>query len=123
MPKGKSDDAKVGDAGAGKDNRTMMLVAYILTWITGLIVYFTAGKDDDEVRFHAVQAILLGVAMLVIMFVGFITLVGWIIAMPINLLLWIYGVYVGYKAYSTGERMLIPVIGEYAVKYSEKHMA
>lgn len=103
-----------------KDSRSMMLVAYIFTWLTGLIVYFTAGKEDPEVRFHAVQAIILGVAMMVLWIIGIVTLVGWIIAFPLNLLLWAYGIYVGYKAYSEGERMLIPVIGEYALKYAEK---
>lgn len=117
MPK-KADEKEASKGGA--DNKTMMLIAYILTWLTGLVVYFTAGKDDDEVRFHAVQAIILGVAMLVLQIVGFITLVGWILTIPINLCLWVYGIYVGYTAYSKGERILIPVIGEYAVKYSEK---
>lgn len=102
------------------DNRMMMLVAYVLTWLTGLIVYLTTGKEDPEARFHGMQAILLGAAMMVIGIVGGVTLIGLVIAVPLNIILWVYGIYVGYKAYSEGERILIPVIGEYAVKYSEK---
>ncbi len=105
------------DAASGaKDNRMMMLVAYILSWLTGLIVYFTAGKDDPEVRFHAVQAIGIGIAQIICAFFF------WLFFIPllISFALWIYGIYIGYKAYSTGERILVPFIGEYAVKYSEK---
>jgi uncharacterized membrane protein len=104
----------------GQDDRTMMLVAYILTWLTGLIVYFTAGKEDAEVRFHAVQAIIIGVAMLALWLLGVVTLIGWVVTGPVAILLWLYGLYVGYKAYSTGERVMVPYIGEYALKYSEK---
>lgn len=122
----KVEEAKGGSAPAasGTTNpKTMMLVAYIFHWLTGLIVYFVAGKENDEVRFHAVQAILLGIAMMVLWILGAITLIGWIITYPLSLLLWLYGIYVGYTAYSKGERMLIPFIGQYAVKYSEKPMA
>lgn len=107
-------------AASAKDNKMMMLVAYILSWVTGLIVYFTAGKEDDEVRFHAMQAIILGIVQVVLMIIGFITIIGWILTGPLSLLLWLYGLYVGYTAYSKGERIMIPYIGEYAVKYSEK---
>ncbi len=105
------------------DNKLMSLIAYILplgwSWLSGLLVYFTVGKEDDEVRFHAVQAIILGVVIAVLEIIGVITIIGWLITLPLGLLLWLYGLYVGYKAYQ-GERMLMPVIGEYAVKYSEK---
>lgn len=114
---------KAAKAAPAKDNKTMMLVAYIFTWLTGLIVYFTAGKEDDEVRFHAMQAIFLGITQIAVMFVGFILfflIVTPFLAMLVNICLWIYGIYVGYTAYSKGERILIPVIGEYAVKYAEK---
>jgi len=109
MPK-KTEGAPTAVKASEKDNRTMMLVAYLFTWLTGLIVYFTAGKEDPEVRFHAVQAILLGIAAQIGFFLFFFP----------GAILVLYGWYVGYTAYSKGERMMIPVIGEYAVKYSEK---
>jgi len=108
---------------AKKDDRTMLLVAYLLSWVTGLIVYLTAEKDDTEARFHGLQAIFVGVAMGVLNILGFVTIIGWLITMPVALLLWVYSVYVGYKAYSTGERVLIPIVGEYAAKYAEKESA
>lgn len=50
----------------GTPNNTMAAVAYILTWITGLIVFFTAKKEDKFTRFHALQAIGLGVVVTVV---------------------------------------------------------
>ncbi|MDD5317853.1 MAG: hypothetical protein PHF51_03940 [Candidatus ainarchaeum sp.] len=119
MPKQKGGDEAKGGGGTG-NNRTMMLVAYILTWLTGLIVYLTAGKEDEEVRFHALQAILLGVAMVALWIVGIITLVGWVITIPLDIVLLLYGWYAGYKAYSSGEKILIPYIGDYAEKHAGK---
>lgn len=115
MPKQK-DEPKEAEG----NNKVMMLVAYVFTWLTGLIVYLTAGKEDEEVRFHALQAIFLGIGMFALQILGFVTLIGWIITIPLNIILWIYGIYVGYKAYSTGERIMIPYVGEYALKYLNK---
>lgn len=44
-------------------------IAYILMWITGLIIYFTAEKEDRFTRFHAMQAIFLGIVFTIIYFV------------------------------------------------------
>ncbi|MBI2077965.1 MAG: DUF4870 domain-containing protein [Euryarchaeota archaeon] len=48
------------------DERTMACVAYILTWITGLIVLLTAQKTERFKRWHAIQAIALGIAVTVL---------------------------------------------------------
>jgi len=120
MAKAKSDVTAGAPAEAGEKQPVMYLVAYIFGWITGLIVLLTAGKTDAEAKFHAYQSIFVSVAAVLLEIVGFITIVGWLITIPVALLLWLYSIYVGYKAYSTGERVLIPYIGEYAVKYSEQ---
>ena len=113
MPK-KAEAAK-SNAKQDSDNRTMMLVAYIFTWLSGLIVLLTAGKEDPEVRFHAWQAILLGVAAIAMFVMSFLVIpffIGWAIVL--------YGWYIGYMAYSKGERIVAPVVGEYAIKQAEK---
>lgn len=47
----------------------MAAVAYILTWITGLIIFLVAEKDDKYTRYHALQAIGFGVAAALIFIV------------------------------------------------------
>lgn len=44
------------------DERTLSAFAYLLTWPTGLIALLVAGKDRPFARWHAAQAIGLGVA-------------------------------------------------------------
>lgn len=39
------------------------------------------------------------------------------ITFPLVFLLWLYGIYVGYKEY-TGETVRIPYLAEYAEKYA-----
>ena len=114
------------------------LLSYVLGWISGL-VFLLIEKDSRLVRFHAVQALILGVIALVlsfaswpiwiviaiisaflpdilsmlvmgitglIMFVVFLAIfVGWIVGMV--------------KAYQ-GEYFKLPVIGNFAEKYSTK---
>lgn len=54
----------------------MALVAYILTWITGLIVLLTAPKTAKYQRWHAIQAIGLGIVWTVVAVVGNVMGVG-----------------------------------------------
>lgn len=54
----------------GGGDTTLAAVAYILTWLTGLIIFLVADDDDTYSRWHALQAIGLGIV---------IYLVGWIL--------------------------------------------
>ena len=51
---------------APSGDRTLAAVAYILTWVTGLIVFFVAKKEDKYARFNALQAIGLGIAAAIV---------------------------------------------------------
>lgn len=106
-------------------------MAYILTLLTGIIVYIIADDDDEYTRWHAIQAIGLGVVALVVWFVlsalssallfsggatGFAAFTGlgflgglW------NLLVLIAVILLAVKAYQ-GEKFRLPVIAEFADK-------
>ena len=74
---------KVAPSAGGKDT-TLALVAYVLTWLTGLLVFVIA--KDKFAKFHGMQALILGIVGLVL---GFVTFgLG-------SILLWLYGLYVG----------------------------
>jgi len=98
------------------------LLCYVLGWITGL-VFFLIEKDDDFVRFHAMQSIVLFGALTVVMIVlGILTLIPYIwvlFVIVISLLglgafvLWII---LMIKAYQ-GEKWKLPVIGDLAEKW------
>ena len=92
-------------------------LAYLLLWITGVIVYFTKGRDNPRTKFHSIQAILLGLVSAIISIVsGLIGLLA--ITWVINFLIWLYGLYVGFKAYN-GTDISIPFISEYSQAHSD----
>ena len=96
------------------DKDIIYFLTYLLTWITGLIVYFTKAKTDKKAKFHSIQAMLLGLlsAIISIFILPFLPIV-WIL----SLLIWIYGLYIGYRAYS-GMPANIPYLSDYAQKHS-----
>ncbi|MGC9211806.1 MAG: hypothetical protein ACP5FU_06630, partial [Nitrososphaeria archaeon] len=68
-----------------------------------------------KVKFHALQAIFLGITAIVLdLILFFVPFAGPFLAF----LIWVYGMYIGYKAY-TGEDVKAPVLGDYAARYSE----
>src|ERR1043166_2851217 len=113
-----------GKSSTGLDANVAALITYVLTWVTGL-VFFLIEKESRYVRFHAMQAILLGAAMFIITIVlnivGFVmvrislvlglfmTLV-WLVVGLAFLAVWIYSMI---KAYQ-GQEFRLPVIGDMA---------
>jgi uncharacterized membrane protein len=97
----------MADAKKSENKGWLYVLIYLFTWLTGLIFYLIE-KDDKKVRFHAMQAILLGV----VMFVLSLTLILSIV----SILLWIYGLYIGFKEMN-GETIRVPYLAEYADKY------
>ena len=97
-------------APAAQGDTTLALVAYILSWLTGIIVFLIA--KDRLAKFHGMQALILGIIGLVISFIPF---VGWLVSFVI----WLYGLYVAIVYAHKGVMYKIPYIGEYAEKYSQ----
>ena len=84
------------------------ILIYFFTWLSGLIFYLIE-KEDKKIRFHAMQSILLGIVITVLSMTFILGILGFV--------LWLYGLYVGYKEY-TGETVRIPYLAEYAEKYA-----
>jgi uncharacterized membrane protein len=115
---------------ANEDNM-MAAVAYLLSFVTGIVIYLMyKEKKNKFVLFHAMQAIIFGVAIFAVFIVlgiagvvlAMIPVIGWIVGLimiPIWLVLalgsfalWIF---LMYKAYS-GVKFKIPVVGDFAEK-------
>ena len=92
----------------------MYIFTYILSLITGIIVYITEGQKSPRLKFHSIQAIFLGITAIIIdLILFFIPFLGPFLAF----LIWVYGMYIAVKAYN-GEDIKAPVIGDYATKYA-----
>ena len=71
--------------GTGLSSNVAGALCYLLGLVTG-IVFLMIEKEDRFVRFHAMQSIVLSVAVFVVSLVlGFIPILGWIVGLLINL--------------------------------------
>ena len=128
----------IAKSSTGLDENVAALLSYVFTWVSGLI-FFVMEKESRLVRFHAMQAILLGATVTVIFIalwiVSFILgiIVGQVsgllgvlvsgITFLLGLVFFIAAV-IGWilcliKAYG-GQYFKLPVLGNFAEKFSQK---
>jgi uncharacterized membrane protein len=116
-------------SGGGLDPKLGGLLAYLFTWLSGLVIYLT--QRDRELRFHGAQAILLGIAWVVAVFAW--TMVSAVLGIASDTLGTLFG-FVGWllglafvavwvlmmvKAYNQ-EHYKLPVIGDMAETWASK---
>lgn len=106
-----SQKAKASSQSSNADGNILYIFAYLLGWLSGIVVFLVAKPGEKRVKFHGLQAVFLGIVATILYF---IPIVGGIIA----LLLWLLGLVVGIKAYQ-GEDMSLPVIGDLAKQHSQ----
>lgn len=101
-----------------KNQNLMGAVAYLLGPITGIVLLLIE-KENKYVRFHAMQStILFGGIFVLNFFLGYIPVLGLMIAPLIGIASLILWIFLMYKAYS-GEMYKLPYIG----KLSEDQLA
>lgn len=123
-------DSPSGPSSTGLQPNIAALLAYVLTWLTGL-VFFLIEKQSPFVRFHAMQSILLGVGFIVLQIV--LTIVSVIMGQIIGILgslvgllslvamlgffvLWILCMVKSYQ----GQMFKLPIIGDIAQNFASK---
>ena len=122
----------------GLDENVAALLSYVFTWLSGL-VFFLIEKESRLVRFHAMQALLLGASAIIL---GIVLWVAWVIlliiatqisdvlTMLLNLvfMLLMAAFYIGLliawvlcmiKAYGR-QYFKLPLLGNFAEKFSTK---
>jgi len=112
----------------GMDPKVAALLSYVLGWVTGLIFYLIE-KEDKYVRFHAMQSILLSVAMIVLMtalnivlamlttIVDIFGLLFVFVSPLLGLAFFVLWIMLMVKAYQ-GEKWKLPIIGDMAERYA-----
>jgi uncharacterized membrane protein len=129
---------QAGKSSTGLDENIAALLSYVFGWVSGLI-FFLIEKDSRLVRFHAMQSLLfnvlvavVGIGLWIVLFVVFmiVSQVSGALATILSLLsLLIWGVFIlailaGFilclvKAFQ-GQYFKLPVIGNFAEKFSAK---
>ncbi len=92
-----------------KNQDIIYIFAYLLTWLSGIIVFLIA-QNDSRKKFHGLQALFLGVIAIILWFIPFVGI--------IDILIWLYGMYIGIMAYG-GKDVMVPVLGDFAKQYSK----
>jgi len=91
-------------------------LCYVLGWLTGL-VFLLIEKQDQFVRFHAIQSIVVFGAISVVQIIlgilafvtFFFTVIGWLVWIA-SVILWVFLIYRAYR----GERYKLPWAGNFA---------
>lgn len=115
-----------GKTSMGLEPNVAGLLCYLLGWVTGLI-FLLLEKENEFVRFHAMQSIItfggLTVIYIVLSILGIIPFIGIlfvILLYILGLLGFVLWIVLMVKAYQ-GVRYKLPWAGEQAEKYIERY--
>lgn len=102
-------------ASGGLESNITAALAYL--WITAIIWLVIEPYNKDRfIRFHSFQALAFGVVSFVVQIaLSLIPLIGWLIAIPVSLLILLVWVFCIFKAFSK-EWFKLPVIGDWALQ-------
>ena len=88
-------------------------LCYLAGFITG-VVFLMLEKDNRFVRFHAMQSIIVSVALIgVSIILGFIPILGWAVGVLLNLVGVVLWIMLMVKAFQ-GEEWEVPFVGKIA---------
>ena len=103
----------------GIDQNLEALLCYVLGWITGIVFLFLE-KENEYVRFHAMQSLVTFLTLFIITIViGWIPILGWLISFLISIVGLILWLLLMVKAYQ-GELYKLPYAGDFAEEQLEK---
>ncbi|HOK56162.1 MAG TPA: DUF4870 domain-containing protein [bacterium] len=105
--------------------KMVSFLAYFFGWISGLIIFLTE-KKSEYIRFNAMQSIIFsGVLTVIYIFISIVSLIpfiGKILSLILHPLVYLAGTAIWIvlliKSFK-GEYFKLPVIGDYAEKYSK----
>ena len=111
---------------SGIDKKTGSWLAYLLGWITGVIVLFV-GKNDPDLKFHGAQSIIFFGSVTVLQIVlsilsnigplGFLGFISGLIGL-VALVYWVIFLVKGFQ--SNGQRFEVPLLGGVITPYAEQ---
>lgn len=99
----------------GLDKNIAAAATYLFAWVSG-IAFFLAEKEDGDIRFHASQSIIFFGALTIL---SMVPVVGWALS-PFLFLIGLIGwIVLLVKAYQ-GEKLRLPIVGDWAERLAKK---
>lgn len=96
----------------GVDEKLEAVFTYIFGWASGIVFLFIE-KDNQYVRFHALQSIVFSLGATAVYFILlFIPIIGWALIPVAGLLFFILWIYLIVKTYQ-GENYKLYIIGDW----------
>jgi uncharacterized membrane protein len=102
----------------GLEQNVAAALSYLVGPITG-IVFLIVEKDNKFVRFHAMQSTITFGALFALYIVLTISIVGWVLLLPLTLLELVLWIVLMVKAFG-GEMFKLPWVGDIAEKQVQK---
>jgi uncharacterized membrane protein len=118
-------DAK-SKSSTGMEPKIAVLIAYIFSLLGGLIIYFIE-KENKFVKWHAMQAIILGIIqvgsfIVISVLLGMIPFIGWFffswLGWVISVVAWVFGIIALVQAFN-GKTYRVPWVANMADKYAK----
>ncbi|WP_068779814.1 DUF4870 domain-containing protein [Paenibacillus sp. GM2] len=110
-------NVNVDPSSTGLDPKVAGLLCYVFSFISG-IIFLAIEKKSQFVKFHAAQSLIVFGALTLINFIlGFIPIIGAIIAFivwPLSFVLWIVLMLLALQ----GKQTKLPIVGDYAEQLS-----
>ncbi|MCM8772112.1 MAG: DUF4870 domain-containing protein [Candidatus Omnitrophica bacterium] len=105
--------------------KLLSFLAYFFGWISGLII-FLIEKKSEFIRFNAIQSIIfsgiwtiLRIFIYILIFIPFLgKIISFLISSLINIACFVIWIILLVKSFQ-GEKFKLPIIGNYAEKYSK----
>lgn len=104
-------------SGTGLPRNTAAALSYVLGPVTGVVFYVL--EKDPFVRFHAMQSIVVFVALFALQWIFGITIILLPVVPLISILSFALWLILIYKAWQ-GNEWEVPVLGAYARKFTKK---
>jgi len=103
----------------GLESNVTAFLSYVLGWISGLVIILIE-KDDQFVRFHAMQSIItFGALTLLSMAFGSVFFIFGLLVGLINIIALILWILLMVKSYQ-GEKFKLPIVGDMAESWMNK---
>jgi uncharacterized membrane protein len=108
----------VSTTSIGLDENLTGALAYALGWISGIALLLIE-RENQFVRFHALQSSIVFGALCALWFVGLsIPILGWILSFivipPVSAVVWLWMLYQAYQ----GQRYKLPIAGNIAEQHA-----
>ena len=108
----------MSNSSTGLDKNVAAGLCYVLGWVTGLI-FFLIEKEDQDIRFHAMQSIIVFAGLSIVNMVLAATIFLAVLIPIVGIVMFVLWLLLVIKGFQ-GEKFKLPIAGDLAEKWSSQ---